>query len=61
MNGGKVQNSIRIKEGNGRLVLEEAEVQRIWKEHCDNLCNIHTQEQIAVHMCGFDGVQRRAD
>ena len=25
-NGGKVQNSNRIKKGNGRLVLEEAEV-----------------------------------
>ena len=30
-NGGKVENSNRIKDGNGRLILEEAEVQRIWK------------------------------
>ena len=26
VNGGKVKNSSRIKKGNGRLVLEEAEV-----------------------------------
>ena len=28
MNGGKVEYFNRIKNGNGRLVLEEAEVQR---------------------------------
>ena len=27
-NGGKMENSNRIKNGNGRLVLEEAEVQK---------------------------------
>ena len=32
-NGGKVENSNRIKDGNWRLVLEEAEVRRIWKEY----------------------------
>ena len=32
-NGGKVENSNRIKGGNGRLVLEETEVGRIWKEY----------------------------
>ena len=26
VNGGKVEKSIRIKDGNGRLVIEEAEV-----------------------------------
>ena len=46
VNGGKVENSNRIKDGNGRLVLEEAEVQRIW--------NIDTQEQVAFRMCSFD-------
>ena len=29
VNGEKVENSNRIKDGNGRLVLKEAEVQRI--------------------------------
>ena len=57
-NGGKVENSNRIKDGNGRLVLEESKVQRIWKEYYEHLYNIDTQEQDAVHMCGFDGVQR---
>ena len=57
-NGGNVENSNRIKDGNGRLVLEEAEVQRIWKEYYENLYNIDNKEQVAVYMCGFDGVQR---
>ena len=29
-NGGKVENSKRIKDGSGRLALEEAEVRRLW-------------------------------
>ena len=57
-NGGKVENSNRIKDRNGRLVLEEAEVQRIWKEYYEDLYSIDTQEQVVVHMCGFDGVWR---
>ena len=36
----------------------EAEVRRIWKEYYENLYNINTQEQVAVHLCGFDGVRR---
>ena len=31
-NGGKVENSRRIKDEDGTLVLEEAELRRIWKE-----------------------------
>ena len=58
VNGGKVENSNRIKDRNGRLVLEEAEVQRIWKEYYEDLYSIDTQEQVVVHMCGFDGVWR---
>ena len=57
-NVGKVKNSNRIKDGNGRLVLEEADVQRIWKEYYEDLYNIDTQKQVVVHMCGFDGVRR---
>ena len=57
-NGEMVEDSNRIKDGNGRLVLEEAEVRRIWKEYYEDLYNKDNEEQVAVHMCGFDGVQR---
>ena len=30
----------------------------IWKDYFENLYNIDTQEKVAVHMCGFDGIQR---
>ena len=30
----------------------------IWKDHFENLYNIDTQEQVAVHVCGSNGVQR---
>ena len=42
--GEKVENSNKIKDGNGRLVLEEAEIQRIWKQYYKDLYNIDTQE-----------------
>ena len=57
-NGGKVENCSRIKDGNGRLVLEEIEERKIWKEYFEDLYNIDTQEHAAVYMCGFDGVRR---
>ena len=57
-NKGKVEDSNRIKDGNGRLALEEAEVRMIWKEYYEDLYNIDTQEQVAIPLCGFDGVQR---
>ena len=41
-NGGKVENSNRIKDGNLRLVLENAEVRRIWKEYYENMYNKDT-------------------
>ena len=50
VNGRKVENSNRIKNGDERLALEEAEVQRILKWYYDDLHNIHTQKQVAVHM-----------
>ena len=55
-NGGKVDNCNGIKDGNLRLALEEVEVRRIWKEHFEDICNIDTQEQAAVHTCGFNEV-----
>ena len=36
----------------------KSEVLKIWKEYYEELYNIDTQEQDAVHMCGFDGVWR---
>ena len=30
----------------------------MWKEYFEDLYTIDTQEQVAFHMCGFDGVQR---
>ena len=39
--GGKVENSNRIKDGNGRRAMEEDDKD--------------TREQVAVHMCGFWG------
>ena len=38
--------------------MEEAEVRMIWNEYYEDLYNIDTQEQVAVHMRGFDGVRR---
>ena len=48
----------RIKDGNGRLAQGEDEARKIWKEYFEDLYNIDTQEQVAVHMCGFDGIRR---
>ena len=56
--GGKVENCSRKKDGNGRLAQEEDEVRRIWMEYFEDLYNIDTQEQVAVYMCGFDGIRR---
>ena len=48
----------RIKDGNGRLVMGEVEVRRIWEEYFEDINNADTQEQVAIHMCGFDGARR---
>ena len=36
-------------------------MQMIWKEYFEDMYNIGTQEQVAVHMCAFDGVWRKAN
>ena len=33
-------------------------MRRIWKEYFEDLYNIDTEEQVAVHSCGFDGIRR---
>ena len=40
------------------LPIEQVEMRRIWKEYFEDLYNIDTQEQVAVHICGFDGARR---
>ena len=55
---GKVECCTRVKDGNGRLALEEDEARNIWKEYFEDLYNVDTQEEVAVHMCGFDGIRR---
>ena len=55
---GKVESCSRIKDGNERLAQGRDEVRRIWKEYFEDLYNIDTQDQAAVHMSGFDGVRR---
>ena len=57
-NGDKIENCCKIKDGNGRVAQEELEVRRIEKEYSENLFNIDTQKQVAVHICGFDRVWR---
>ena len=56
--GGKGESCNRIKDGNRKLAQGEDEVRRIWKEYFEVLYNIDTQEQVAVHICGFDGIWR---
>ena len=52
-----MESCSRIKDGNGRLVLEEAEVRRIWKEYYGDLYNIDSGTGCS-YMCGFEGVRR---
>ena len=54
----KMKGCSRIKDENGRLAQGKDEVSKIWKEYFEDLYNIDTQEQVAFHMCGFDGIRR---
>ena len=56
--GGKVENCRRVKDGSGRLAQREDEARMIWKEYFEDLYNINAQEEVAVHMYGFDGIWR---
>ena len=47
--GGKVEICSRIKDGNGRLVLGDVEVRRIWKEYFEGLYNIDTQPRSKLY------------
>ena len=56
--GGKVEICNRVKDGNGRLAQGEEEMRKIWKDYFEDLYNIDIQEDVAVHMCSFDGIRR---
>ena len=56
--GEKVESCSRIKNGNWRLAQGEDKVRKIWKEYFEDLNNMDTQEEVAIHMCGFDEIQR---
>ena len=53
-----MESCSRIKDGDGRLAQGEVKVRRNWKDYFEDFYNIDTQERVAVHMCGFDGVRR---
>ena len=56
--GGNVERCSKIKDEKGRLAQGEDEVRRIWKEYFEDLYNIDNQEQVAIHICGFDWIRR---
>ena len=46
----RVAAESRVKNGNGRLPLGG----RTWKEYFEDLYDIDTEDQVAVHMYAFD-------
>ena len=52
--------AVKIKDGNGKLIVAEYKVKRIWKDYFEDLYNMDIQEQVAVNMCGFGDVWRKA-
>ena len=51
----KVERCSWIKEGSGKLVVRENEVQRTRKYYFVDLCDGDTEEQLIILMCGFVG------
>ena len=49
---------MRVAAEKRRLAHGEDEARKIWKEYFEDLYNIDTQEEVAVHLCGFDGIRR---
>ena len=58
VNGRKRESCSTIKGGNRRLELVENKVPRIWKHYSEDLSNMNIQEQVEIHACGFNAVQR---
>ena len=40
------------------MALRKDEVRRIWKDFFEDLYNADPQEQVTIHMCGFNHIQR---
>ena len=55
--GGKLESCSRVKDG--WLAQGWDEARRIWKENFEDLYYTDTQEEVAVHTCGFDGIWKR--
>ena len=36
-------------------------MRKIWKEYFGDIYNVDNQEEVAVHMCGFDRIRRGND
>ena len=47
-----------IKNVNERLALREDKVRRVWEDYFEDLYNMDNKEGVAIHMCGFEGVQK---
>ena len=57
VNGGNVKSCSRIKDGNGRLAMGRMKYERSGRIILRNYIT-DTQKPVAVHVCGFDGIQR---
>ena len=58
VNGREVESCGRRKNRNEGLSVGEGVVRRTWSEYFEDLCNMDTEEQVMVHMCGFGGGRR---
>ena len=45
-----MESCSRVKDGSGRLAQGENEVRKIRKEYFEDLYNIDTKEEVAVHV-----------
>ena len=43
-----MESCSKVKDGNERLAQGEDQGRKIWKEYFEDLCNIDTQEEVAV-------------
>ena len=57
---GKVEERVAAdyRMGMGGWHRERMKCERLCKEYFEDRYNIDTEEQVAVHMCSFDGIRR---
>ena len=53
-----MESCSRVKDWNGRLAQGEDEVRKIWMDNFEDLYSMDTQEDVAIHMCGFHWIRR---